>query len=144
MNADHEDAKARYRAFEALQRAAWGAGQIIMAAGDSAEVKRAAWRARNDRRIYCKKNSLGRIVLDELPHDPFIKMMLGSGFYVRPIGRASTFKGAAKAFDQMVRHMMATGPSRVTIEKLLLESAHENFRTNHEVQNHGDDSDEKN
>jgi hypothetical protein len=133
MNADREDAKARYRAFEALQRAAWGAGQIIMAAGDSAEVKRAAWRARNDRRIYREKNSLGRIVLDELPHDPFVKMMLDSGFYVRPHTAAPTFKGAAKAFDRMIRQMMAAGFTRVTMERLLIDSSGEKVVTTHEA-----------
>lgn len=113
-----EAAKTRYREFE--RRIGVGCGHVLMmAAGDSLEMKRAAWRARNDLRNHRKKNSLGRIVLDDVPHDPFIRTMIELGLYTRPRASAPTFDGAVRAFEAWILSMIATdGDTRVTMEKL--------------------------
>lgn len=128
-----EAAALRVRGIEARMTDA-DCGQIsMMAAGDSLETRRAAWRARNDRRNHREKNSLGRIVLADVPHDPFIRTMIELGLYARPRNAAPTFEGAAKAFERWIRSMIATdGDTRVTMERLFLRPSGEKVITTRE------------
>ena len=124
-----EAAKARVRSLE--QRMGFGCGVIVMmAAGDSPEQKRAAWRARNERRKNRKKNSLGRVILEDVPHDVFIGAMLELGIYVRPVGRSPSFKAALKAFEDRVRN--APPFTRVTVRPLRAPAADERVGSNEE------------
>jgi hypothetical protein len=126
---------ARVRALQA--RMGEGCGRIIMmAAGRSTPEQRAAWRVRNDRRNHRRKNSLGRIVLADVPHDAFIRAMLDLGLYVRPRGRAPTFNGAVKAFEVWIRAAPETVDTRVTIKKLPAAPPGEKVNSKPEAANH--------
>ena len=95
----------------------FGCGVVMMAAGDSVEQKRAAWRARNDRRRNRNKSGLSRNLSSKnVPHDTFIGAMLELGVYVRPVGRAPSYKAALKAFENRIRG--AASFTRVTVRPL--------------------------
>jgi hypothetical protein len=85
--------------------------------------QREAWRGRSARRNYLKKQSLGRIVIADVPHEQLIRFVLAQGLTARPRGRELRFKEAAAALDVWLRELLTTGCSRVTIKKLLLGAA---------------------
>ena len=90
-----EAAKRRVRALKRLM--GFGCGVVMMAAGDSVEQKRAAWRARNDRRRNRNKSGLSRIVIEDVPHDTFIGAMLELGVVCQTGGPRAQLQGGPES-----------------------------------------------
>ena len=132
-----EATKRRVRALERLM--GFGCGVVMMAAGDSVEQKRAAWRARNDRRRNRNKSGLSQIVIEDVPHDTFIGAMLELGVYVRPVGRAPSYKAALKAFENRIRG--AASFTRVTVRPLRSPVADEIINSDQEPAREYDEQD---
>jgi hypothetical protein len=111
-----------------------GSVVVMMAAGDTPEQQRAAWRARTRRRRDRKKQSLERVALDNVPHDSFIGVDAGTRRLVRPSGRAPSFKAALRAFEERVR-TAAPYVSRVTLRSLQRSPSDEIVGANREAAN---------